>query len=241
MANIQKFKAISFDCYGTLIDWEKGLLSILRPWLHGEGGNVDDETILKAFAHHESEEQSEVQSAPYPEILEGVHIAIARQFKVKSSRALREQFMASVGNWPCFDDTIDALKSLKKDYKLIILSNVDNASFAKTNAIMGVEFDAIYTAEDICSYKPTKANFNYLLDHAKADLGLKKQDILHTAQSLFHDHEPAQGFGLKTCWIDRRKDSDKKTIGGATPPPKTPVSPHWTFNSMAEFATAMKK
>ena len=236
MSNIQKFKAISFDCYGTLINWEKGLLATLRPWLEAEGKNIADDDILKAFANHESEEQAEVQSAPYPEILEGVHLALAHEFKIKSSRQLREEFMHSVGNWPAFDDTVDALKSLKKDYKLIILSNVDNASFAKTAEKLGVEFDAVYTAEDICSYKPQKANFRYLLEHAKADLGLDKKDILHTAQSLFHDHVPAQGFGLKTCWIDRRGDE-----GGATPKPKTPVKPHWTFNSMAEFAKVMKK
>ena len=241
MSNIKKFKAISFDCYGTLINWEKGLLAALRPWLEAEGKNIADDDILKAFAHHESEEQAEVQSAPYPEILEGVHLALAHEFKIKSSRQLREEFMASVGNWPVFDDTVDALKSLQKNYKLIILSNVDNASFAKTAEKLGVEFDAVYTAEDICSYKPQKANFKYLLEHAKADLGLKKSDILHTAQSLFHDHVPAQGFGLKTCWIDRRGDADKKTSGGATPKPKTPVKPHWTFSSMAEFAQAMQK
>ncbi len=236
MSNIQKFKAISFDCYGTLINWEKGLLATLKPWLEAEGKNIADDDILKAFALHESEEQAEVQSAPYPEILEGVHLALAREFKVKSSRQLREEFMHSVGNWPAFDDTVEALKSLKKDYKLIILSNVDNASFAKTAKKLGVEFDAVYTAEDICSYKPQKANFRYLLEHAKADLGLKKSDILHTAQSLFHDHVPAQGFGLKTCWIDRRGDD-----GGATNKPKTPVKPHWTFASLTEFAQAMKK
>lgn len=241
MSKIQNFKAISFDCYGTLIDWETGILAVLRPWIKSQGKNIDDDKILEAYGHFESEEQAEVQSAPYPEILEGVHIALAREFKIKSSKQWREEFMACVGKWNAFDDTIAALKSLQKNYKLIILSNVDNASFAETNKRLNITFDAVYTAEDICTYKPQKNNFRYLLKHAKDDLGLDKKDILHTAQSLFHDHATAQAMGMKTCWIDRRGEGTSDATGGATPALGKPIKPHWTFPNMANFAEAMDK
>jgi 2-haloacid dehalogenase len=230
---ITDFKAMSFDCYGTLIDWETGILGALRPWLEGAGIAPGDDELLKAFAYWETEEEAEVPSAPYPEILEGVHLALARHYKLRSDPRHRQLLANSVGDWLAFDDTVAALKALKKHYKLIILSNVDRLSFARTNEKLGVEFDAIYTAEDIGTYKPHPRNFNYLLDHARADLGLDKCDILHTAQSLFHDHVPAKKFGITSCWIDRRGD-----LAGASKRPNEPYDPKWTFPTMQAFADA---
>ena len=236
---LSDFKALSFDCYGTLIDWEIGLLDVLRPWADENNISASDDELLEAFAHHEFEEEAEVPSSPYPEILSGVQIAMARQFGVRSRPADRRSLSESVGNWPAFADSADALKRLQKHFKLIVLSNVDNESFARSEEKLGITFDAVYTAEDICSYKPAKANFRYLLSHAKADLGLEPKDILHTAQSLIHDHIPAQKMGLRTCWINRRGDDDG-TATGATKPPPEPVEPNLTFTSLAELADAIE-
>ena len=140
----------------------------------------------------------------------------------------------SIKDWPAFPDSAEALAYLKKHYKLVILSNVDNESFAASNKKLGVTFDAVYTAEDIGSYKPASRNFDYMLDKLKT-LGLEKGDILHTAESLFHDHRPANDQGLANCWIFRRFD---KEGFGATMNPGVMPTYDFRFTSMAELAAA---
>ena len=132
-------------------------------------------------------------------------------------------------------DSVEALAYLKKHYKLVILSNVDRLSFRSSNARLQVAFDAIYTAQDIGSYKPSPRNFEYMLRRLESDFGLQKKDVLHTAQSLFHDHAPANGFGLASAWIDRRHAS--KGWGATMPPPGTPKL-DFTFESMIALARA---
>jgi 2-haloalkanoic acid dehalogenase type II len=139
-----------------------------------------------------------------------------------------------VQNWPAFPDSPGALQYLKKYYKLIILSNVDNRTFAHSNAKLGVEFDAIYSAEDIGSYKPDDRNFVYMLDHI-GDLGLEKKDLLHTAESLFHDHVPARAHGIANCWIWRRHEQEGF---GATMNPGAQPDYDYRFTSMADLAKA---
>ena len=116
--------------------------------------------------------------------------------------------------WPAFPDTVDALRILKRHYKLVILSNVHRDGFAASNRKLGVDFDAIYTAEDVGSYKPSNANFEYLFAHLESDLGMNRADVLHTAQSLHHDHTPAKRFGLANAWIDRQRLSEGGSWGG---------------------------
>ena len=140
----------------------------------------------------------------------------------------------SVRDWLPFPDTVEALRYLKQHYKLVILSNVDNETFAASNAKLGVEFDAIYTAEDIGSYKPADANFRYMLAQL-AGLGFARSDILHTAESMFHDHAPANRHGLKSCWIYRRHAQDGF---GATMPPGEMPHYDFCFTSMGEMAEA---
>ena len=137
-------------------------------------------------------------------------------------------------DWPAFPDSAAALAYLKQHYKLVILSNVDRTSFAGSNRRLGVAFDAIYTAQDIGSYKPDPANFRYMLDHLAA-LGNGPGDILHTAQSLFHDHGPARRLGLASAWIDRRQDQQG---WGATPPPPEGAGYDFRFPSMAALVQA---
>jgi FMN phosphatase YigB (HAD superfamily) len=119
------------------------------------------------------------------------------------------------------------------------LSNVSREGFAASNRKLGVQFDAIYTAEDIGSYKPSSANFEYMLEHLEEDLGLKKRDVLHTAQSLYHDHVPAKLFGLANVWIDRRRLSESGNWG-ATAKVKEPPQIDFKYFSMAEMAQAVK-
>jgi 2-haloacid dehalogenase len=140
----------------------------------------------------------------------------------------------SVADWPAFPDSPGALAELSSRYKLVILSNVDRRSFAGSNARLGVRFDAVITAEDVGSYKPSLRNFEVLVETVRA-MGVAEGRLLHAAQSLFHDHVPARSLGLPTAWIDRRGE---RAGWGATPPPDVVVTPDWTFPSMAAFAAA---
>lgn len=143
----------------------------------------------------------------------------------------------SVRNWPAFEDSADALQYLKKYYKLVILSNIDNDGFTASQAKLHVEFDAIITAEDVGSYKPSPRNFEYMLDKLGAR-GIREEKILHTAESLFHDHKPANAFGLASCWIYRRHS---QTGFGATMNPGGQPTVNFRFNSMAELAKARQE
>src|SRR5262245_58110403 len=198
------FKVLTFDCYGTLIDWESGMVAALAP-LTARVGNLSRDAILEAHARHESSQQAYTPARRYSELLAIVYKRLAEEWGVPASWDDCLTYGNSIKDWPAFPDTAGALQYLKQHYKLVILSNVDNASFAFSNRKLGVEFDAIYTAEDIGSYKPNVRNFEYMLAKLEAR-GIAKSSILHTAESLFHDHVPATGLGLATCWIHRRHD-----------------------------------
>jgi 2-haloacid dehalogenase len=230
------FKALTFDCYGTLIDWESGIWAALQPLLGEGAAAVGRDRALEAFAQFESAQQAETPALVYPALLARVHRQLATHWGRATTPEMDARFGASVPDWPAFADSPAALSDLKQHFKLVILSNVDRAGFAASNRRLKVEFDAVYTAEDIGSYKPAPANFAYLLEHAKTDLGLDKVDILHTAQSLFHDHAPAREVGLATCWIDRRQD---QAGWGATMAPPGEIETDFHFASLAEMAAAV--
>jgi 2-haloacid dehalogenase len=231
---LSDFSVLTFDCYGTLIDWETGISEALAPWLVRAGVSLERDRLLETFAELESAQQAATPGMRYPELLAEVHRGLAERLGVAPDAKAAEKFGASVGNWPAFADSAEALAYLKQHYRLVILSNVDRASFAQSNARLGVTFDAIYTAEDIGSYKPDPRNFDYLLNHL-AERGIKKAEILHTAESLHHDHIPARRVGLATCWIHRRAG---KKGHGATRMPDTEVRPDFRFESLAAMATA---
>ena len=226
MTEFDRFAALSFDCYGTLIDWETGIVEALRPWTSRHG--IDDETLLSAFAAHETVVESEHPAMRYPGVLTATLQRVAGELGVDVTGEEQRAFGASVPNWPAFPDSTDALTQLHERFRLIILSNIDRTSFAASARRLGIEFDLVITAEDVGSYKPSPANFAALLD---ATAGT---ELLHVAQSLYHDHEPAKAAGLPTVWIDRRHD---RTGTGATPT-AGPVAPDWRFPSMAAFAEA---
>ena len=229
------FKVLSFDCYGTLIDWEAGIRQALKPLVALRREPRAPEDLLEAFAAAESAQEAATPTMRYPDVLAVVHKRLAGQWGVSAPDAMHTRFGASVPDWPAFPDSTAALRYLKNHFKLVILSNIDRASFAGSNARLGVTFDAIYTAQDIGSYKPALRNFDYLIDHVQSDLGVDPSDILHTAQSLFHDHEPATQKGLATAWIDRRHAQDG---WGATMPPGRQPDVDFHFTSMAELAQA---
>ncbi len=240
MESLRQFRTLSFDCYGTLIDWESGIWSQLQPWLttvaprHQAVSQYDRESILAQFGALESAVEDKSPDALYPQILTEVHHQLADRLEIERDSDAAQKFAASVGEWPPFTDTAKALKRLSRRYRLVILSNIDRNSFSHSALQIGVEFDAVHTAQDIGSYKPDHRNFEYLL-RRETELGIFPEQILHVAQSLYHDHVPAQASGLATCWIDRRDGQ----IGGATPTPEQPVQPHWRFSSMSDFAAAV--
>jgi 2-haloalkanoic acid dehalogenase type II len=201
---LDHFTTLTFDCYGTLIDWETGIWDALQPLLAANGADVERAAALATFARRESAIQAAHPGMLYPDTLTHAHRALADELGFATSDELDEVFGRSLPHWPAFADSAGALRKLKTRYKLVILSNVNRAGFAASNLKLGVAFDAVYTAEDIGSYKPDPRNFAYLLERLKADLGVGKADILHTAQSLFHDHVPARAVGLANAWIDRQ-------------------------------------
>jgi len=232
---LTSFTTLSFDCYGTLIDWEAGLLAALAPLVARAG--IARETALEDYAVQESAQEAETPTLRYADILTKVHARLAGHWGVGSTAEEDAAFGRSVPAWPAFPDSPAALAYLNRHYKLVILSNVDRASFAGSNRRLGVAFDAILTAEDIGSYKPDPRNFQYLLNHV-AGMGCGREDLLHVAQSLYHDHVPANDAGITTCWIDRRAG---KAGGGATKPP--PVAPRhaFRFESLGALAEAVAR
>ncbi len=217
MRPLTEFKVLTFDCYGTMIDWERGILTELRPFLvrHGRS-NVDEEALLRDFGAEETACQAATPSALYPDILAEVHRRLTARLDIPPDPVAAEAFGRSVGDWPPFADSPASLQYLKRYYKLVVLSNVDRASFARSNKALGVEFDHVITAQDVGSYKPDPRNFRVLLEDVGRLLGAAKGDILHTAQSLYHDIVPARSAGLATMWVNRRQG---KGGWGATPEP----------------------
>ena len=228
------FKALTFDCYGTLIDWETGILSGLQPLVEKADIEPSRDQILEIFAQNESAQEVETPATPYSQLLSIVYKRIARTWGVAVTNEEANSFGASIPDWPEFSDSVSALQYLKKHYKLVILSNVDNESFSFSNQKLGVSFDAIYTAEDVGSYKPAPANFKYMLDKLKS-IGVARSEVLHTAESMFHDHKPANEIGLASCWIYRRHNDQGF---GATMNPGAMPKYDFRFTSMAELAKA---
>ena len=193
-----RFTHLTFDCYGTLIDWETGILDALRPVVARHGQTVDDARLLALYAAHEARIEAGPYR-PYRDVLREVARGIADELGFAATSEEMEALPASVGKWPPFPDTIDALRRLKRRFRLAILSNIDDALFADSQRLLKVEFDAVITAQQVGSYKPNPANFRFALER----LGVEVGQVLHVAQSLYHDHVPAKELGFSTVRIDR--------------------------------------
>jgi 2-haloacid dehalogenase len=237
MTDLTTFEALSFDCYGTLIDWETGIAAVLAPWAREQGLALGDEELLLAYADSEAAAEREAASALYPDVLALAFRRTGETLGAPVSDAWAQRLGDSVGDWPAFPDSPDALARLARHYKLIILSNVHRAGFAGSNERLRGDFAAIITAEDVGAYKPAENHFR-ALDAALPGLGVERAQLLHVAQSLFHDHVPAKREGLPSVWINRRHD---RPGWGATPAP----AEEWTFAmelpSMAAFADAVDR
>ncbi|EME87881.1 uncharacterized protein MYCFIDRAFT_159075 [Pseudocercospora fijiensis CIRAD86] len=208
-----KLKALSFDIYGTLVDWEKGIAQSARATALGPYLPQDHKELMLSIERHDTTVQREYPTVRQSEIIaEGLR-RYAKELKVVENGNLTQEqvnqaatdYGSKIGSYPAFPDTVKAIQSLGKRYKLVPLSNVDIASFNQTleGPLKGCHFDKIYTAQDIGSYKPDLRNFHYLLEHIRSDFGVEKDELCHVAQSLFHDHQPAKEVELQSVWVDR--------------------------------------
>jgi 2-haloacid dehalogenase len=223
-----RFEALTFDCYGTLIDWETGLSGAFEPVLRAHRIHADTEDVLARYARYETA----AEAGPYRryrDVLADGLRGVGAGLGFEPTDAEAATFGGSVADWPAFPDSAAALARLKRRYRLGVITNCDDDLFAASNERLGVEFDWIVTAQQVGAYKPDKRNFLFAFDR----LGLPRDRILHVAQSLFHDHAPAQRLGLTSVWINRRAD---RSVSGATP--EAQATPDATFRDMASFAAA---
>jgi 2-haloacid dehalogenase len=209
MLELDRFSVLTFDCYGTLIDWERGILAALRPILERHGVARTDDQLLELYG----ELETELEAGPYRtyrEVLALVMDGLGQRLGFVPAATERGALADSVGQWPPFPDTVEGLQRLAGRYKLAILSNIDDELFAESAPLLGTEFAAVITAQQVGSYKPNPRNFQVAIER----LGLPREQILHVAQSLFHDIAPAKEAGLATVWVNRRHD---RPGFGATP------------------------
>ncbi|OZI17091.1 haloacid dehalogenase type II [Bordetella genomosp. 7] len=231
---LTEFKVLSFDCYGTLIDWERGMTNGLAPLIGRMKAAPDIDRLLEHHARLEAAQQALTPTKLYRDVLAVVYKRLAEEHGLSVPWRECVEYGLGARNWPAFQDSAGVLQYLKKHFKLVVLSNTDNDTFSHSNDKLQVDFDAIYTAQDIGSYKPSLQSFEYMLARQKA-AGVEKHEILHVAESLFHDHEPANRIGIASCWIYRRFD---KPGYGAAPEPLAMPSYNFQFNSLADFAKA---
>jgi 2-haloacid dehalogenase len=211
MTDFRQFTHLSFDCYGTLIDWETGILEAVAPVLAGYGVSASAEQVLRLHLKHEGDLEAGPYR-PYREVLRAVMRRIAAELGFVPAAADLDVLAESLGGWPPFADTTAALARLKSRYRLVIISNIDDDLFAQTARVLQVPFDAVITAQRVRSYKPAPAHFHEALHR----LAVPPRQILHVAQSLFHDHVPAKALGWRTVRVNR---PSRLAGTGVAPPP----------------------
>jgi len=258
---LSSYKLISCDIYGTLIDWESSIISLLQKLtsripsssssspnaIYRNSASGEGRTKLAGlFNHYEAALQSEQPSLLYGQLLTQVYLRMARDWDVSVDDEVKseaENFGQSIGSWSAFADTVSACRRLSKHYRLVPISNVDRQSFGRTCAgpLKGIDFFAVYTAQDIGSYKPDLRNFEYLTRKVKEDAGVEKGEILHVAQSLFHDHRPAKQVGLSSVWINRQGAGMGAAEGVKALHEKSEVGYAWRFGSLGELADEVEK
>jgi 2-haloacid dehalogenase len=223
-----RFEALTFDCYGTLIDWETGILAGLRPMLARHGIDRPDVELLETYAKLEAA----AEAGPYRRYREIVGDGmrdLAAQCGVEAGTSEVTAFADSVGDWPPFPDSAAALAKLHERFRLGVITNCDDDLFARSAIRLETAFDWVVTAQSVGSYKPDPRTFHVAFER----IGLPRERILHVAQSLYHDHVPARRLGLASVWIDRRQGR-----GGFGATPAADATPDATFPDMASFAAA---
>ncbi len=233
--DLTRFKALSFDCYGTLIDWESGMAAVLRPWAREQGLPAGNEELLLTYGDHEAAVERDAPATRYPDVLATAFRRTGVSLGAPVSEEWADRLAGSVPDWPAFGDSADALARLARHYRLIIVSNVHRDGFAGSNRQLRGDFAAVITAEDVGGYKPADNHFRALYQ-TLADLGIERTELLHVAQSLFHDHTVAKRENLRSVWINRRHD---RPGWGATSQPTEPWSYDLEFPTMKAFADAV--
>jgi 2-haloacid dehalogenase len=222
------YDAITFDCYGTLIDWETGLIGYIQPLLKAHDAHAVANFLLDFYGRTESK----LQAGPYRsyrQILEGVLAALGERLGFHPSAEALAGFPDSIGDWLPFPDTIASLKTLGPRFQLAVVSNVDDDLFDLTQARLNVNFDHVVTAAQVGAYKPDPRVFKAAVER----IGVPKERILHVAQSLYHDIAPANAMGIDTVWIDRHDGHGS----GATP--ASEATPKWTLRNLSELVEAL--
>jgi 2-haloacid dehalogenase len=224
--DFDQFDVLTFDCYGTLIDWETGILAGLRRVLDPRGVAPDDDDLLERYARHEAA----LEAGPYlryRDVLARSLQGVSAELGIEPTDRELEAFGGSVGDWPAFPDSAAALARLAGRFRLGVITNCDDDLFAASNRRLGVTFDWVITAQQARSYKPSLRGFELAFER----IGIPRARILHVAQSLFHDHVPAKDLGMTTAWINRRHG---RPGSGATPPAS--AAPDLEVADMATFA-----
>jgi 2-haloacid dehalogenase len=224
--DVDRFDVLTFDCYGTLIDWEAGILAGLHRVLGARAVAADDEDLLQRYARHEAAIEAG-DYLRYREVLGRSLRGVCAELGVEPSDDEAAAFGGSVGAWPAFPDSAEALARLASRFRLAVITNCDDDLFAASNRRLGLTFDWVITAQQAGSYKPSHRNFEIAFER----IGGPRDRILHVAQSLFHDHVPAKELGLSTVWVDRRHD---RPGSGATPPAS--AAPDLVVPDMATLA-----
>jgi 2-haloacid dehalogenase len=224
-------RVLTFDCYGTLIDWETGILAVLRPWARGNSLAATDEDLLAAYRTAEAAVQQETPTALYRNILRATMNRIAGAWKVASSARDGEALASSIGSWPAFPDTADALADLQRRFKLVVVSNVDHASFMRTAPKLRVKLDGLITAEDVGAYKPDPRMLQAAL-RLVGEWSVTSQQVMHVAESVYHDITPAKHMGLFAVWVDRQRRCEGGRTATVVPDP----APDLHVHSLSELA-----
>lgn len=225
--SFESIKLITFDCYGTLIDWENGMLATLRPLFSREGQRSDDARLLELYGEIEADLEGGPY-LPYREVLSETLKEMGRRLKMPVSASQGAEFAESLTRWKPFVDTVPALESLARRFRLGIISNVDDDLFAETRKELPVEFSFVVTAQQVRSYKPARQNFLEALRRG----GLEKSQMLHAGQSLYHDVAPANALGIANVWVNR--PSQRPGAGAAKPAAATPT---YEVHTVAELSS----
>jgi 2-haloacid dehalogenase len=231
MLDFSQFECLTFDCYGTLIDWESGILGVIRPILEAHHRKLSDDGILELYAALESKEESG-EYRKYRQVLQRVMWKMAARIVFPLTEAEFNALPNSMPSWPAFPDTVEALRRLKSKYKLGIISNTDEDLFAETAKTLQVPFDFVITAEQAGSYKPSHNNFQLALEQ----VGLPKERVLHCAQSIYHDIVPARELGIANVWVNRR--AGKRGSGATRAAAGTPDMEVPDLKKLADLATS---
>jgi 2-haloacid dehalogenase len=229
--DFDRYDALTFDCYGTLIDWERGILNAFQLVLSRHEVAPTEDELLEAYGRHE-EANERGPYRTYRDVLALTARGVCADLGVAADDPAVAAFAGSVGDWPAFADTAAALRRLKARFRLGVLTNCDDDLFAASNRRLGVDFDWVVTAQQARGYKPRIENFEALF----ARVDVPRERILHVAQSLFHDHVPAKSLGMTTVWIDRRHD--KPGFGATLPAEATPDLVCSDMRSFADVALA---